>query len=112
MSIWSCSAAALPDPDRSRPPVALEVVENHLGDLGAAVDSVEHLQPPLGWHVPAPVFEPAHEGRRFVDEAQAHQAVEGEGGVADPRVAVVPIAPATEESGSDVVGAATKAPVG
>ncbi len=67
------------------------MVEGHLGEVLAAVDAVEDLQALLGG-VLAAGLEPVHERRRFLGEAEAHQGVEGEGGVAHPGVAVVPVA--------------------
>ena len=88
---------AVADPHRPGVAVAAQVVE--LGLVGdVAVDVVEHPQRAevvgravLG-RVRHPVREPAHERRRLVGEAEPQQRVEAERGVADPHVAVVPVA--------------------
>ena len=89
---------AVADPHRRRAAVALEVVEHLLGELGAAVDPVHDLQRArlAGRGVAEAVGEPVHERRRLLGEPEAQQGVEGERGVADPGVAVVPVALAAE----------------
>ena len=49
--------------------------------------------------VAAAVCQPVHEGLGLLGEAEPQQGVEGEGGVADPGVAVVPVAPAADALG-------------
>ena len=49
---------------------------------------------------------------RLVVIAGVHQRQQRERGVAQPAVAIVPVAHAADASGSDVVGAATMPPVG
>ena len=90
--------SAVPDPHGRRAPVALEVLEHLLGQLGAAVDRVHDLErprlvtDPLGQAVSQPV----HEARGLVSKAEPEQRVEREGRVPNPRIAVVPVAAAAD----------------
>ena len=80
----------VPDPHGARVLVAREVVERALGQLGPAVDPVHDLQRPL-----LRVRDVADEVEEVVGlpvEAERVEAPERERRVADPRVAVVPVA--------------------
>ena len=89
---------AVSDPHGRRAPVALEVVEHLLGELGAAVDGVHDLERArlVTDALAETVGQPVHEAGGLVGEAEPEQRVEGEGRVADPRVAVVPVAAAAD----------------
>ena len=89
---------AVPDPDRGRAHVALEVRQHLLVQLRAAVDPVHDLERPrlAADALPEAVGEPVHEPGRLLGEAEPEQCVEREGGVADPGVAVVPVPPAAD----------------
>ena len=89
---------AVPDAHGGRAAVALPVVEDLLLEIGVAVDRVHDLERPgLALVLLAePVGQPAAERRGLLGEAEPQQRVEGERGVADPRVAVVPVAAAAE----------------
>src|SRR5881409_3479559 len=76
--------------------VALEVRQRLLGEPVATVDPVHDLEGAVGFELLAARLDPAHEGRRLLGEAEAHEAVEREGGVADPGVAIVPVPLAAE----------------
>jgi hypothetical protein len=69
-----------------------------LGQILAPVDAVHDLQRP-GLAVAAVAhapLQPAHERTGLVGEPEPEQRVEREGGIAHPRVAVVPVARAAE----------------
>ena len=87
-----------PVADAHRPgvPVAPQVVQALLGGDRAAVEGVEDAQAGPGGRLGAAGLEPVHEGGRLLGEAQPHQRVDGEGRVADPREAVVPVAAAAD----------------
>ena len=89
---------AVSDPDGRRAGVALEVVEHGLLEVGPAVDAVHDLKRAVtaAGRLAEAVGEPAHERLRLLGEAEPQERVEGEGGVADPGVAVVPVALAAE----------------
>ena len=89
---------AVPDPDGRGSLVALQVLEHLLLELGAAVDPVHDLERavPLRPDLAEALAQPLHERRGLVGEAQPQERVEREGGVADPGVAVVPVATAAE----------------
>ena len=81
------------DPHRPRAAVAVQVRQLLLGQVGPAVDAVHELQRAVAVGlvlVPAG-GQPVHEPGRLLGEADPQQGVEGEGGVADPGVAVVPV---------------------
>ncbi len=80
---------AVADPHRARPAVAAEVVERALGQVLLAADPVHDLQ--VGVFA-ADVDDEAHEVARLLVEAERVQGPEAEGRVADPAVAVVPVA--------------------
>ena len=98
MSSWRWSAARVADPHRARVAVARPVRVLDLRQLGPPVDPVHDLQRPRRPDLPLAraVGEPAHERRGLLGEAEPEQAVERERGVADPRVAVVPVALAAD----------------
>ena len=88
------------DPHRSRAHVALQVRELLLGQVLAPVDAVHDLQRArlaVGRVAEAPL-QPVHERAGLLGEPEPEQRVEREGGVAHPRVAVVPVACAAELS--------------
>ncbi len=81
---------AVANPHRPRAAVALELVELLLGKLSAAIDPVEHAQRqgmPAGGGT-----EPAGVGARLIGASEGVEGVEGEPGVPQPGVAVVPVA--------------------
>ena len=61
-----------------------------------AVEPIHHLQRPARFQFTAALFHPAHERLRFLRVAQPHQRIERERGVADPGVAIIPIALAAD----------------
>ena len=79
----------VPDPYRLRADVAVEMVEGALGQLLLAADPVHDLQVRV---IDADALDEAHEVGCLVVEPEHVQAPEREGGVADPGVAVVPVA--------------------
>ena len=77
------------------------MVERLLREFGPAVDAVHELQgagPSAVGVLPA-VLQPVPEAGRLLGEADAQQAVERERGVANPGVAVVPVALAADRLG-------------
>ena len=96
-SFWRCSTARVADPDGPRAGVAGQVVQGALGQVAAAVDGVHDLQVlgVAGDRAEQPVApQPGLVGVAGVD-----QRLEGERGVAQPAVAVVPVALAAEVLG-------------
>ncbi len=99
MSNWCWLKAALPVRTGRLPDVAGEVVEGQLGLHCLAVDRVEHLEVAAGARVARAevgrrLEDVAQEGEEVVGlgvESQRVQGAKGEGGVTDPRVAVVPV---------------------
>ena len=81
-----------------------------LGELAAAIDAVHDLQGAV--LVSLEVGDVLHEFIGFPVELEEVQGAQGECRVADPGVAVVPVALPPGVSGSEVVSAATVAPVG
>ena len=79
-----------------RPFVAAQVVERLLGQLVLAADAVHDLQVLLAR---GDVGDEVEEVVRLAGEAQRVEAPEHEGAVADPRVAVVPVALAADRLG-------------
>ncbi len=67
------------------------MVERFFLQLVPAIDPVHNLQRAVGLQLVRPRLQPVHEPRRLVGEAEPDEAVQREGGVADPRVAVIPI---------------------
>ena len=89
------------DPHRARAAIALQVRQLLLDQIGPAVDAVHQLQGTVASGlvlVPAG-GQPVHEPGRLLGEADPHQGVQGEGGVAHPGVAVVPVPHAADALG-------------
>src|SRR5262249_13592598 len=61
-----------------------------------AVEPIHDLERAVRRDLAVAGGEPTHEGRRLVGVAEAHEPVEGERRVADPGVAIVPVAPAPD----------------
>src|SRR5207244_10240604 len=80
---------AVADADRRRVAVAGEE-QLLLLYTGAAVESVEHVEARLGEL--SGMHQPPEVGVRFCGAAELEEGVDGEGAVADPGVAVVPVA--------------------
>ena len=78
------------DPHRSGTRVAGQVVAGRLGEVAAAVDPVHDLQRAVA--VRLEVGDELHELVGLPVQVQVVQRLQGEGGVAHPRVAVVPVA--------------------
>src|SRR5581483_1984890 len=78
------------DPHRFESAVALQMRQLALGQRRLAVDVVEHLQARLS--EPGGVQQPTQEGARFGDETQIDEGLQYQRGVAQPAVAIVPIA--------------------
>ena len=77
---------------------ALEVVERVLVEIAGAVDSVHDPERRAAFGmVEDPLPCPAQKLDRFVAIPEGNQGIHGEAGVADPGVAVVPIALASDE---------------
>src|SRR3546814_11387667 len=72
-------------------------LEDLLGKLLAAVVSVHDLHRPVRVEVHAAVLDPVHEVARLGGVPETDEGVQGEGRVADPGVAVVPVALARSE---------------
>src|SRR5689334_18133327 len=87
--VLTLAVGAVADPHRAGAAVAAEVVERALGQLPLAADPVHDLQAGV---VLADVDDEAHEVARLLVEAERVQGPEAEGRVADPAVAVVPVA--------------------
>src|SRR5262249_37609128 len=95
LKLMRCAVA---DADGRGTLVSLEMVERLFRKLAASVDAVHELQrsvPVAVGRVEA-AGEEAGEGLGLVREAESQERVERERGVADPRVAVVPVARAAE----------------
>src|SRR5205807_6026004 len=82
----------VPDAYRLRSTVALQVIQSLLGKFVPAVDSVHHLQGAVGLHFMAAGVQKRYELRGLIGKADAQQAVNRERGVANPTIAIVPIA--------------------
>ena len=89
------------DPDRARALVPGQVVELALGQLAAAVDGVHDLE--VGGVAGHGPHQPVAPQPGLVDVAAGEQGLEGERGVAQPAVAVVPVPLA-----ADVLGQARR----
>ena len=94
--VWSTAAVA--DPHRPRVGVPGQVVEGHLGQPPGAVDGVHDLEIRQGRRRWCAAASPAR-GRPRRCSPACDQRAEGEGGVAQPAVAVVPVALAAEVLG-------------
>src|SRR5262249_40202130 len=88
----------IPDPDRSRPAIPLQVVQRFFLQFGPAIDAVHQLQWPVaGTFGLFPTrLRPALESLRLFRKTDPQQGVKSEGRVADPGVTIVPIAPAAD----------------
>ena len=85
------------DAHRARVAVAREVGQLELGEVAGAVEAVDDLELRVGGiGLAAALLEPVVEGDGLVVEAQALEGEGGEGRVAQPGVAVVPVAPAAD----------------
>ena len=89
-SFWRWSKAPLPTLHRARPRVPGEIVAGRFGQVPTAVDPVHDLQRPVG--VRLEVGDELHELVRLPVEVEVVQRLQGEGRVAHPGVAVVPVA--------------------
>ncbi len=89
---------AVPDPDGRGALIALEVLEHLLLELRAAIDPVHDLERAVALRpvLAEALAQPLPERRGLFGEAQPQERVERERGVADPGVAVVPVATAAE----------------
>ena len=85
------------DADRPRPGVAREVVARRLGEVAAPVDPVHDLQPAV--RVGLEVGDELHELVGLPVEVEVVQRLQGERRVAQPGVAVVPVALAARRLG-------------
>ena len=94
--VLALGGGAVSDPHRLSAPVAAQVVERRLGQLLLAADPVHDLKLRIAR---ADRLHEGHEVRRLVVEAERVEGPEGEGGVADPGVAVVPVADAAGRLG-------------
>ena len=94
-----CSLVERPvaDPHGSGPPVAGEVVQRRLGEVPPAVDAVHDLEGAVG--VRLEVADELHELVGLPVQVEVVECLEGEGRVAHPRVAVVPVALASRRLG-------------
>src|SRR6266508_4790317 len=79
----------VPDPDRTRAPVAVERGESLLPGLGAPIHPVENLEARRAQ--PGRMHEPPEKGMRLVLVAERLEGVEGVRRVSQPREAVVPV---------------------
>ena len=103
MSSWSWFAAALPILTGLESQVAAEVRQLELRQVRAPVDRVHDLQRAglvgMVLALAGPLLEPVHERAGLLGEAEPQERVQREGRVADPRVAVVPVARAADRLG-------------
>ena len=111
MSSWRWRAGGVADAHRPRAHVAGQVVERLLGELVAPVDPVHDLERAVRVELGAARLDPAHERAGFLGVAQAHEAVEGERPVADPGVAIVPVARPADLLGQTEGGGCDDRPV-
>jgi hypothetical protein len=95
---------AVADADGPRAAVPVEVVERVFGQVAPAVDPVHDLQGSVPAGFVDARLQPLHEPRRLLGEADPQQRVEGERGVPDPGVAVVPISHASQLLGEAAGG--------
>jgi hypothetical protein len=88
----------VPYPDGTCPLIALQVVEGALMEVLLPADPVHDLKP-LAIRRPVDVGHVHHEIGRLVVEAEGVEGPEGEGRVADPGIAVIPVALAARSLG-------------
>src|SRR4029077_130910 len=82
------------DPQGGGATISLQMVEGLFRKVGSSVYAVHQLQGTGAVVVgvlPA-VLEPVHEARGLVGKADAQEAVQSEGRIANPRIPVVPVA--------------------
>ena len=87
---------AVADAYRSRAHIPRQVIQRVLFEVVATVDAVHDFQGAVFFTLRAPCFQPFHETPGFFGEADSEQSVDTERCVADPGVAVVPVAHAAE----------------
>ncbi len=85
-------ASAVADAHRARATVAFQVVEGFLRHFVPTIDAVHNLQGAKTRSFDAALLQPAHEVLGLVRHPQAQEGVQSKCRVADPGVAVVPIA--------------------
>ena len=90
------TGGAVADPYRARATIAIER-QCALGRVRTAVETIEHLQ--ARKRQSGRVHEPPEEGRRLGVAAQLQQRLQGERGVANPAIAVVPVTFAADPFG-------------
>src|SRR5215469_1869896 len=89
----------VPDTDRPGSHVAFEMRQGLLGQRMTAIEPIHDLERAVGLELLAALRHPAHEGGRLFRVAEAHESLEDERRVADPGVAIVPVAPAPDQLG-------------
>src|SRR5439155_10795049 len=102
------------DAHRPRAAVAFEVVQDRLREIGSAVNAIHHLQWRgfiAGSFLPA-VFEPIFKPRRLFSDADAEQSIQSESGIANPSIAIIPIADAADAFGQAARRGSDKGPRG
>src|SRR5262249_53570369 len=82
-----------------RAAVPLEVIEDRLGPLRAPVEAVEDLEARVRAELAEPALEKLDVVARLIREADAQEGIDRERGVADPVVAVIPVAGAADPFG-------------
>jgi hypothetical protein len=80
------------------------MVQDFFGQLSASVDTIHNLNGPVGIQVVGAILNPPHETGGLICEPNAEQRVQSEGGVANPRVPVVPVALAAHFFGKTARG--------
>src|ERR1700730_4837433 len=80
------------DPDRAGAEIPAQVIEGGLSEAVLPIDAVDPRHPAAPLGLLTARLEPPHEGARLLGEADAEKGVKGEARVADPGVAVVPVA--------------------
>ena len=107
--VLDLTVGVIADPHRAGPFIAREVIEHLLSELALAVDRVHHLE------IRLPLGDIGDEIEEVVGlrlEPERVQTPQAKRGIAYPRVSVIPVALAPGVSGSEVVAAASIAPVG
>ena len=84
----------------AEPHVAFPMIERFLGGYRLAIDCENggELNAAVGMLADV-VLQPVHEAGGFIGEAEADKRVDGEGGVANPGEAIVPVARAADDFG-------------
>ena len=75
------------------------MIERLLGKVVVSVDAVHDLQGVVGVELVATILNPVHELAGGFGETNPHQSIERERGIADPGVAIVSVAFATDSLG-------------